>query len=291
MNEQIPQEIDELINLATDEREKKTQEVTTANRENIIKRQQECFHKASEFSDEVRSLIPNEIYPFVKLTDVNIDNVDSYDCSWDDRILEFHVPGLAPFAMVFDCDRHTEQYRLTDWIITGVAEQGWDEDWNLCTTAGFTWNSRYAHKISDPTIDVGMVLLEAKQVADELPKRQTEVKSKFEAAIKAREEREQRERRRIAEEQDLFDAIKNDAIAIHMLKAFVLLRDERSDFEVRLTEADETMYSIENRWSRKAEELRRQAADADRKAEDERARLQSELDDSQAELKKSQRGW
>jgi hypothetical protein len=94
-----------------------------------------------------------------------------------------------------------------------------------------------------------------------------------------------------SEEQALFDAIKDDAIAIYMLKAFVLLRDERSTFEQRLSEADETMYSIEERWSRKAADLRRQADDAQRRADDEKARIQSDLEDAEAKLKKTQRGW
>ena len=76
-----------------------------------------------------------------------------------------------------------------------------------------------------------------------------------------------------------------------MLKAFVFLRDERSTFEQRLQDADETMSSIENRWSNRAEELRRQADDADRRAEDERRRLQDDLDDAEAKLKKAERGW
>jgi len=103
--------------------------------------------------------------------------------------------------------------------------------------------------------------------------------------------REQEQAKEQAEEQALFDAIKDDPIAIHMLKAFVFLRDERSTFEQRLYDADEKMASIENRWSRRAEELRRQADDADRRAEDECRRLQDDLDDAEAKLRKAERGW
>jgi hypothetical protein len=96
------------------------------------------------------------------------------------------------------------------------------------------------------------------------------------------------------EEQALFDAIRHDPIVIHMLKAFVLLRDERNTFEQRLMDADETMSSIENRWSRRAEELRRQADEAQRRADDEKARIQSDLEDAEAKLVKEHRknnGW
>lgn len=103
--------------------------------------------------------------------------------------------------------------------------------------------------------------------------------------------RELEQQKEQTEEESLFDVIKNDPIAIHMLKAFVLLRDERSHFEERLYNADEALYSIENRWSRRAEELRRQADEAERRAEDDRRRLQDDLDDAEAKLKKTERGW
>jgi hypothetical protein len=105
------------------------------------------------------------------------------------------------------------------------------------------------------------------------------------------EQFEAERQRQKSEEQALFDAIKSDAIAVNLLKAFVLLRDERSHFETRLQEADETMYSIEDRWTRKATELRRQADEFQRRAEDERHRLESDLDDAEAKLKKVERGW
>jgi hypothetical protein len=115
--------------------------------------------------------------------------------------------------------------------------------------------------------------------------RETDLEAKYQAEQEAKERQEQ------AEEAALFDAIKNDPIAIHMLKAFVLLRDERNNFEQRLENADEAIYSIENRWSRRAEELRRQADDAERRAEDDRRRLQDDLDDAEAKIKKANRGW
>jgi hypothetical protein len=95
----------------------------------------------------------------------------------------------------------------------------------------------------------------------------------------------------VAEETALFNAIKDDPIAIHMLKAFVLLCDERNAFEQRINEMDEFMFGIEERWSRRAADLRRQAEDIERRAQDEQYRLQSDLDDAESKLKKAQRGW
>ena len=127
------------------------------------------------------------------------------------------------------------------------------------------------------------------------------------AAQRAKEEAEREDRNREAEilgelkhqkeqaeEQALFNAIKADPIAVHMLKAFVLLRDERSTFEQRIYEMDESMGSMENYWSNKATDLRRQASEAQRRADEEHSRasdLQYELEDAEKKLKKAGRGW
>jgi hypothetical protein len=108
---------------------------------------------------------------------------------------------------------------------------------------------------------------------------------------KIKKEKEEQKAAEQAEEEALLLSIKNDPVAIHMLKAFILLRDERSTFEQHLDELGEEMYSIENHWSRKAADLRRQADEAKRHARDEQSRLQSDLDDAEAKLKKSKRGW
>jgi hypothetical protein len=104
----------------------------------------------------------------------------------------------------------------------------------------------------------------------------------------ARAEQEARDER---EELYTFAVLKNDAVALHLVKAFLLIQNERSHFEQRLQDADETLYSIEERWSRRAAELRNQADEADRRAADERSRLQDDLDDAEKKLKKAQRGW
>lgn len=111
---------------------------------------------------------------------------------------------------------------------------------------------------------------------------------------KIQEEKEQKRAAEQAEEDALLQVLKNDPVAIHMLKAFVLLRDERSTFEQRLDEMGEEMYSIENHYSRKAADLRRQADEAERRAREEESRLrsvQNDLDDAEEKLKKAQRGW
>lgn len=96
------------------------------------------------------------------------------------------------------------------------------------------------------------------------------------------------------EEKALFEAFENDPVAIQLLKAFLMIRQERNIFEERISNADDTLCSVEERWSRKAADLRLRADDAERHAneEHERARdLESEKDDIEKRLKKAEGGW
>jgi len=88
-----------------------------------------------------------------------------------------------------------------------------------------------------------------------------------------------------AETELLFAELKNDPVAILLMKAFLQIRQERSMFEKLLDDADEILISREERSSRKAEELRRQAVNAERKAEEERSRV-TDLEDDLSSIKK-----
>ena len=121
-------------------------------------------------------------------------------------------------------------------------------------------------------------------------KAEREAKREEEADARRAAEREQEK----SEERELFNLFKDDAVAINLMKAFMMINQERSMFEAQINDANETMYSIEERWTRRAEDLRRQANDAQRRADEERDRvssLQSDLDDAENKLKKTQRGW
>jgi len=88
-----------------------------------------------------------------------------------------------------------------------------------------------------------------------------------------------------AETELLFAELKNDPIAILLMKAFLQIRQERSMFEKLLDDADGILISREERSSRKTDELRRQVADAERKAEEKRSRV-IELEDDLGSIKK-----
>lgn len=235
--------------------------------------------------------VPEWIRPYLDQPLVNYERIAQ---EWD-RVegmrLHFSISGLAPIQF----DSKDERWR------SAVAHMGDAYDQSPPSIA--FGNDSYWKATLEST------LIAAENEMTKYAAFDKEWKALLERNQKEQEERAQRDNEREAqevdfdhqrylkemqeqaEEQAIFDAIKNDPIAIHMLKAFVLLSYERSTFEQRLSEADEAMYSIDNHWSRKAEELRRQADDAQRRADNEKYRLQSDLDDAEAKLKKEQRGW
>ena len=207
--------------------------------------------------------------------------------------LFFFIPGLADIQFDTMGDR---------WRSANASYREYeDDDEPILTFYNAPWRSDCQFVL----IEAQEAMREHEQNLEQYAIKQEERARRFEQSQQEEQERQARaneneihteleHQKEQAEEQALFDAIKNDPIAIHMLKAFVFLRDERSTFEQRLYEADEAMSSIEGYWSNKASELRRQADQAQRRADDEKSRLQSDLDDAESKLVKEQRknnGW
>lgn len=213
---------------------------------------------------------------------VNVgDGYNKLDTLW----LQFNIPGLAPI-----------QYRSksSDWrsasFFWDYYEYGPNKP-DMGFTNGSYWRS-----------DLEYTLVEAEYAMGEFNKRLEEYAQKIEAdKVRAEQElqneekshqaRKHKQNDAEAEERELFNIFKDDPVAINLLKAFLMISQERSMFESQISDANETVYSVEARWSRRAEDLRRQADDAQRRAEDEKYRLQSDLDDAENKLKKAQRGW
>lgn len=287
ISEQIPQEVLELIQAAEEEQ---AQQLAAAEYKQAAEKQERFEKNAKEISDlleRVGHLIPDVLFPYLQLEGVSPSD---YQVAWYERVLEFNVPGLAPIAMIFSINKDEEAV-FESWMVAGVDTFEWDSETDLYKKAGFSFREgRYERKKADKT-NLKQVLWAAKDCAKEKEERQIRLDQETVRYQIREEKRKQEDARQVAEEEALFKAIKNDPVAIQMLKAFILLRDERSIFEQRIEEMGEEMYGMENRWSRKAADLRRQADEAERRARDEQSRLQSDLDDAEAELKKAKRGW
>lgn len=286
-SELIPQDIQALIQIAEEERDQErvaAEYKQAAEKKDILEK---YAKEIKELLEKVQHLIPDVLFPYLELEDINPSD---YEVAWYERVLEFNVPGLAPIAMVFNIDKEDEA-TFESWMLAGVDTFEWDSETDLYKKAGFSFrHGRYERQKADKT-NIRQVLWAAKDCAREKEERQIQLDKDTIRYLKKQERQQQEKSLQVAEEEALFNALIKDPVAIHMLKAFVLLRDERSMFEQRIEEMDGEMMSMEDRWSRKASDLRRQADEAERRARDEQSRLQNDLDDAESKLKKVQRGY
>ncbi len=283
-----PQEIIALIEDAEKERAKKNEEAKALEIAKADEVRKEREAETTLLLDKVDHLIPDVIFPYLMFGDRTYGD----GSAWWERSLEFRIPGLAPIVMVFtDVIRDDEEPKLSHWSVAGVVDLDWDEDTNICKSAGFSFRGNVSSTAKADSTNIRQVLWAAKKVFEEKEDRQIQLDQSIARYHERKQKQAQEATRQASEEEALFDAIKNDPIAVHMLKAFVLLRDERSVFEQRIEEMGDEMYGIEDRWSRKASDLRRQAEDIERRARDEQSRLQSELEDTEERLRKIKRGW
>lgn len=267
-----------------------------AAKEEAAKREQdELFAKGSQIYMEHRAQaiekLPEWVREYVRPALLSIDNYVRIGQGWDQLkkyYLTIDIPGLA----TIDHDTSDMTYRTGTAEWNGTAE---DEPW-FSESGGWKKDLDYVLCMAEKQMQKHQENLVKWEAAKEEASRRYNEQEAFEQGADERrqeleKERELKAAREQREELYTFDVLKNDAVALHLVKAFLLIQNERSHFEQRLQDADETLYSIETRWSRRAEELRRQADEAERRAADERSRLQDDLDDAEAKLKKAQRGW
>jgi hypothetical protein len=215
-----PQEILGLIQWAEEEIGRKTSLLET---ERVLENQSKKHKDKQEAEALYKSVtIPDVIRPFVVIE--NTRDVEKYERYFNERILEFQIPGLAPIAMIFTEER-TNDYLFKCWLIAGVSAC---EDWNEMNEKymqfGFTWG-RWESAEFRKEAELYDVLHKAKQVADQLPIRQLALDGEFERKQKQAAEREQKESDTKDELLGLFISIKNDPVAVQLLKAFVLIKN------------------------------------------------------------------
>jgi hypothetical protein len=215
--------------------------------------------------------------------------------------LYFEIPGLAkilfapnakespwkcqtasPYEQRYDFDG--DVIHVEPSLNFSDRQYGWTDDLDYALGCAHAELQKYQEYVAE-------YAAKQEEIAREVEQREVLAKAREAKEAFLATQREQEQAQEKAEEQALFEAIKSDPVALNMLKAFILIRDERSSFQTQLENADWSLYNMEERHSRRAEELRRLADEADRRAADERSRLQSDLDDAEAKLKKVQRGW
>ena len=300
----IPSDIEAIIEnkrVAMQEAQRQKEEAERLERESVeaIGRQ-----KYDEYIQESMQKVPEYLRKYVLPTEetpdfYRIGNNWERPSDW----LYFQVPGLAKilFAPLRKGDAWKCQYAYESqqtwtgdeyiWSEPSLIfprEYGWNDDLEYTLALARKQLVEYQRFVQEYEADEKERAEENKRNRAE---RQAEQERKQTERAAADLERQMAEQKQQAEEQTLFDAIKSDPVALSMLKAFVLLRDERSHFESQLEQANDALYFSDERASRQIERLRREADELERRADDERRRLQDDLDDAEAKLKKAARGW
>lgn len=301
-NELIPSNIAEII-------ENKRQVLIEERRrkEEKEKREREEFEtigraKYDEYIQAAILKVPEYLRQYVMPTN-EVPDFYRIGKGWDmpNDWLYFQVPGLAkilfapnakedpwkcqtasPYEPGYDYDGAPHYHEPA--LSFSDRQYGWTDDLDYALGSAQAEMQKYQKYVEEWVAKQEEIAREAEQREADAAKREAR-----DQEAQARLELEQQQEQ--AEAHALFDAIKSDPIVLNMLKAFVLLRDERSSFSQQIENADWALYNMEERHSRRAEELRRQADEVERRAEDERSRLQSDLDDAEAKLKKAERGW
>lgn len=302
MNEEtkVPEFVADLIEKKRLTMEAKQEE---AEREKLAKRNEmiEAGRAALRSSvAETLKVVPEWLHQYdateISFTDDNLENIGHGYNKLDSLWLVFHIPGLAPIQFRNYKARGEETF-TSEWrsakTLWEHREYGYDQ-----SELGFTNGSYWRFDLEFTLGEAQMELEAFEEKKAEYTTRTEEEKLRAERKIKREEEADarhvaEREQEK-SEELQLFNVFKDDPVAINLMQAFLLINQERTIFNAQLEDANETMYSIEERWARRAEDLRRQANEAQRRADEERDRasnLQSDLDDAESKLKKTQRGW
>jgi hypothetical protein len=210
---------------------------------------------------------------------------------WRLRNILFHVPGLSPFWAEYQWNREQEHYIFQRILVTGIFDgdpqesprylSNWGQKFDI---AGLPKALAYARneylKYESISQKRAERLLENRRSERDSARRNRENENK---AIKAEEQRR-------SEEQVLFDSVKSDPVAIQLLKAILLIREERITFTEQLENAESWAETSERRMAEKLRLAKEDVDRAHRDADDERRRkedLQDELDKAE---KKAKRG-
>ena len=251
---------------------------------------------------ETLKAVPDWLHQYdvteIECTEDDLERVGEGYNKLDSLWLEFHIPGLAPIQFQREKIRGAENF-VNQWRSANVYfEHHYDYGYSDKPTLAFTNSSSWR-------TDLEFVFGEAEMNFSEFASKMAEYNQRLEDSRIREEQQEESDVKanvihaaeqaaRESEERILFNLFKDDPVAINLMKAFLMINQERTAFNAQLEDANETVYSIEQRWIRRAEDLRRQAEHAQRMADEERNRvssLQSDLDDAEGKLKKAQRGW
>ena len=298
----IPETIAARIERASEEQRVKAEQEERQRAEEQAQKQRLNDEAWAAFEANAAAQIDPDVAPYLAVT--KRDNRP-----YGNEYVNAYVPGLAPVQVVF-AEQHNKQaghsvFALTRYIVPGIEVKIDYDDGQACEVV---WNFRGGLECAS----LDEALVSAKLKGLEYDERMAELELVNQArAVRAREhEREQAEReqrqavaeaqaeqereteavRLLREEQLLLDMLKDDPIAVTLLKLFVDMQAEREHWLARIDGLEEASAWAESRHGEHLARVREEAKTSERQAResDERARdLDSELDETKRKARKA----
>lgn len=291
-NEVIPFEV--LAIIAAEEKrradEKAEQELQVEiKRQEYIERGRALF---DEWTIKRKEYLPPWALEYVSVScdEEALEHAGKYDRR-DDGIEAYFgllIPGLAPIKMVLT---NSSGQKIAEFIVPSQRRDEFNDE-----KPRYFWGGNW----STETLSLNYALLVAKQEAEKLEAavaNYDNFQKEQEARNAERSQREEERNKQLAEQKSqtaqaekdevekLLTVLHSDPVAMNLIKAFIAIRQERSIYEEQISQTNDALYSMEERWSRRTSELRRQAEDADRRAAEEHSRA-DDLQDDLARVKK-----
>jgi hypothetical protein len=284
---QVPAEIFEIIKARHEAIQQKAQAEAEKAQQELTALRADGQAKFDMWLEEVLKNIPAHILPYRVDHRSNEEMNEIYEAiakkwGWS-YVLFFSIPGLT--GIRFDTRRGEWDAQTLFCDDDDEPSLNWHGAWFTDTDAVLLQARSQFVKLERAREEWKQLQAERQASREKYEQEEAEREAKAWNATRAEQRKEQ------AEELALLDTIKHDPILLTLLKAMVLIRDERSCFTDQLNGAYESASYMEDRYSQRVADLRRQADDIERRAADEKARLQDELDDAEKKAKKLERGW
>lgn len=280
--QQVPEELEVIISEENIKLAIKKNNEEAENRKQEKERREIKQKEWRFFLKEAKSLFPKMLHRYIAKART--------EEQMQQRCLLFHVPGLSPFWAELSWSREKEHYLLHSIVVTGLYPGDQQDEPQLLANWGkkYTLNdlsealafARHEYlRFEVHSIKRAEILLERRRAEKENRRQARESEKRI---VQAEDQKR-------SEEQALFESLKSDPVVILLLKAFLLIREERNTFAEQIESADNFAESIERHMSEKLRLAKENADHAYREASDERRRkedLQDELDKAEKKIKR-----
>jgi hypothetical protein len=298
----IPEDIAARIEQAIEAQRQKDEQEERERAKALAEEQRSNYEAWAAFAANAAAQLDPDVAPYLVVTQRN-------NRPRGNEYVNVYVPGLAPVQVVF-AEQYNKQaghsvFVLTRYIVPGIDVKIDYDDGQACEVV---WNFHNGHECA--SLDEALVMARQRQaeyderLADLERANQARAerarervlqqagreRRQAEAEAQGEQERETEAVRQLREEQLLLDTLKDDPVAVSLLKLFSAVQVEREHWQERIDGMEEAASWTEARHDEHLGRVREEARTYERQAReaDERARdLDSELDETKRKARQA----